>query len=120
WRTAIIHHDGTAWAVFADAHDAFHRTAPMQFASSRAEVEPTQADIDIRGHKTGKAAREKLLLKWKEELARTTLAAFRDAWSTGSEVHQVALPEPPDIFLPSGYTAVGATLDFELVHYGND
>jgi len=120
WRTAITRHHGTDWAVFAAPHDAFHRTAPQRFAKSRADVEPTQDDIDVRDYKTGEAARTEVLRVWKEELARTTLAAFRDAWAAGSGVHHVSLPEPPTDFLPGGFSAVGATLDFELVHYGTD
>ena len=119
WRTAIIRMFDTAWAVFADAHDKFHASAPNAFKESRrGETEPTAHDITIRAIKLQEAEQAELIASWQRGLVRSMLELFREAYlSRDEDVHVMAkLPEPPNSLLPAGGSALNLGIGLTIVH----
>ena len=121
WRTAIVKYLDENWAVFADTHNNFHRSAPVQFKNKgRSAVMPTQGDVDIRKFKLAQQGTRDEVNFWRAGLVRATLSVFAQAWRSKRFSASISLPEPPAHLLPDGVRVLGATLDIELLRDGDD
>lgn len=119
WRTAIIRIQDVAWAVFADAHDKFHASAPNAFRGSRrADLEPNVFDLSLRKIKLDEASTSALIESWQRELIHTVLELFKSGYlmkKGHTELH-TSLPEPPACLLREDNLSLNLEVRLNILH----